>query len=120
MVKSMFFRGISRVFSTENEMQYNTIGAFWDELAEKYGRSNLRGLGYNWTPTTIEYVIGLKEGDIQGGNCSVELPDDSWNVVNGKTDDLGKIYDEIYKNGNLTYEIEMFTDNGDCEIWYLR
>lgn len=116
----MFFRGISRVFSTENEMQYNTIGAFWDELAEKYGRSNLRGLGYNWTPTTIEYIIGLKVGDIQESNCSVELPDDGWIVVNGKTEDLGKIYDEIYKDGNLTYEIEMFADDGDCEIWYLR
>lgn len=37
----MTFNGISRVFSTENDDQYNTIGAFWDEMAYKYGRSNL-------------------------------------------------------------------------------
>lgn len=116
----MNFKGISRVFSTENETQYNTIGVFWDELAKEYGRSNLRGLGYNWTPATIEYVIGLKEGEIPDSNCTVELPDDGWNVVTGKTNDLGKIYDEIYKDGTLMYEIEMFTDDGDCEIWYLR
>ena len=54
----MIFEGISRVFSTVNEQQYETIGAFWDELSAQYGLENLRGLGYNWTPDTIEYVIG--------------------------------------------------------------
>ena len=29
----MLFRGIGRTFSTENDQQYETIGAFWDELA---------------------------------------------------------------------------------------
>lgn len=116
----MTFNGISRVFSTENDDQYNTIGAFWDELAYKYGRSNLRGLGYHWAPTTIEYVIGQKEGDIPESDCCVELPDEGWLVVKGRTQDLSKIYEEIYKDGNLTYEIEMFSDDGSCEIWYLR
>ena len=55
----MLFKGISRVFSTENEAQYQTIGAFWDEMSGIYGLENLRGLGYNWTKDTIEYVIGL-------------------------------------------------------------
>ena len=116
----MTFNGISRVFSTENDDQYNTIGAFWDELAYKYGRSNLRGLGYHWTLTTIEYVIGRKEGDILESDCCVELPDEGWLVAKGRTQDLSKIYEEIYKDGNLTYEIEMFSDDGSCEIWYLR
>lgn len=116
----MVFTGIGRVFSTENEAQYETIGAFWDALAAKYGRENLRGLGYNWTATTMEYVIGLKEGDIPGSDCRVELPDAGWAVVTGKTDDLGTIYGEIYKDGSLKYEIETFTDDGSCEIWYLR
>ena len=44
----MLFRGIGRTFSTENDQQYETIGAFWDELAAKYGRENLQGLGYGW------------------------------------------------------------------------
>ena len=34
-------------------------------MSEKYGRENLRGLGYNWTDTTIEYVIGLKKEQFQ-------------------------------------------------------
>ena len=42
----MLFKGIGRTFSTENDQQYETIGAFWDELAAKYGRVNLQGLGY--------------------------------------------------------------------------
>lgn len=116
----MTFNGISRVFSTENDDQYNTISAFWDELAYKYGRSNLRGLGYHWTTTTIEYVIGRKEGNLPKSACCVELPDEGWIVVKGRTQDLSKIYEEIYKDGNLTYEIEMFSDDGSCEIWYLR
>lgn len=113
----MIFNGISKTFSTKDNGQFETIGAFWDELSKKYGRENLRGLGYNWTADTIEYVIGLKNGDIDGANCSVTLPDD-WTIVRGRTENLGPIYEEIYKDGNLKFEIETFTDNGDCEIWY--
>lgn len=116
----MVFNGISKVFLTENNQQYDTIGAFWDELSEKYGRENLRGLGYNWTANSIEYVIGLKKGIIENGNCTVDLPDVGWVTVHGKTADLSSIYGEIYMDGSLKYEIEMFTDNGECEIWYYR
>lgn len=116
----MVFEGISKVFSTEGEAQYETIGAFWDELSKKYGLSNLRGLGYNWTENTIEYVIGLKEGVIEGSNCAVILPDDGWITVKGRTEQLSQIYDDIYQAGCLKYEIETFTDEGDCEILYCR
>ena len=40
----MIFEGISKTFSTEEDKQYETIGAFWDELSAKYGRENLCGL----------------------------------------------------------------------------
>lgn len=116
----MNFHGISRVFSTEGQQQYRTIGIFWQEMSEKHGRGNLRGLGYNWTAQTIEYVIGLKDGIIEGANRRVELPNSGWEIVRGQTDDLGKIYDAIYKDGALLYEIEMFTDDGTCEIQYYR
>ena len=43
----MEFKGIGRTFSTVGEKQYETIGAFWDEMSGIYGRENLRGLGYN-------------------------------------------------------------------------
>ena len=42
---TMLFKGIERTFSTENSCQFETIGAFWDELAAKYGRVNMQGLG---------------------------------------------------------------------------
>lgn len=116
----MVFRGIGRTFSTENECQYETIGAFWDELSARYGRVNLQGIGYGWTDSSIEYVIGLRSGVIDGADRAVELPDDGWTTAKGRTECLGKIYGEIYQDGNLTYEIERFTDEGDCEIRYIR
>lgn len=116
----MTFYGIRRVFSTKNEQQYNTIGAFWDEMAQLYGRENLRGLGFNWTDNTIEYAIGLREGVLKDSDAAVTMPDSGWVCVKGKTAALGEIYNGIYKDGSLKYEIEMFTDAGDCEIWYCR
>ena len=116
----MQFKGIGRTFSTENDCQFETIGAFWDEHAAKYGRENLQGLGYGWTKRSIEYVISLINGEIDGADRVVELPDTGWVTVRGKTEDLGKIYEKIYQEGRLKYEIERFTDSGDCEIIYFR
>lgn len=116
----MEFKGISKIFSTVGEQQYNHIGAFWDELSERYGMENLRGLGYNWTSTSIEYVIGLKVGEIEGWNICVSLPDDGWKRIKGRTENLKEIYNEIYKDGPLKYEIEMFDDNGNCTIDIFR
>lgn len=116
----MKFIGISRVFSTINNEQYKTIGAFWDELSKEYKIENLRGLGYNWNNDSIEYVIGLKNGTINNANFEIELPKDGWTIVKGNTNDLSIIYERIYKNGPLLYEIEMFNENGTCEIWYIK
>ena len=116
----MLFKGIGRTFSTENDHQFETIGAFWDELAVKYGRMNLQGLGYGWTERSIEYAIGLIDGEIDGADQAVKLPDTGWITVRGKTANLGEIYEKIYQEGRLKYEIECFTDCGDCEIMYYR
>ena len=116
----MLFIGISKDFSLKNEDQYNTIGAFWDEMAELYGLESLLGLGYKWEDGMISYAIGLKDGAIAGANLKLELPDNGWSVVKGRTDDLKKIYDEIYRSGRLKMEIEEFTTGGDCVIRYLR
>jgi len=116
----MTFHGIRRVFSTVGDAQYETIGAFWEALSKQYGIENLRGLGCGWTNTTIEYVIGLKDGIIPGADCTVTLPDEGWTSVTGKTEDLGSLYEAIYKAGPLTYEIETFTAGGGCEIMYYR
>jgi predicted transcriptional regulator YdeE len=114
------FKGISKRFSLKNEDQYNTIGNFWDELSAIYGLENLQGLGYRWSAGEIYYAIGLNDGEIDGYNFVVELPDDGWNIVLGKTDNLKQIYDEIYLDGPLRRELETFRENGDCQIKYIR
>lgn len=115
----MKFIGIRRVFSTVNEEQYSTIGAFWDELSSVYGRENLMGLGCNWTENTIDYVMALKDGTIPNADYDVELPD-NWEIAKGRTENLGLIYNEIYKDGVLLYEIEEFDNDGNCQIRYCR
>lgn len=123
----MIFKGYSKTFSTENAKQYETIGAFWDVMSAKFGRDNLRGLGYHWTENSIEYVIGLKHGDI-GDSCLMEnaaykevsLPDEGWLRYQGKTEELSAIYERIYEEGALTYEIEAFDNDGNCEIMIYR
>ena len=116
----MIFNGISRVFSLKNEEQYDTIGVFWDELETIYGLENLVGLGYRWAHGQIHYAIGLKDGIIEGANFTAELPDNGWNVTHGLTEELPIIYDEIYKDGALSIELEYFSNDGRCEIRYRR
>ena len=116
----MLFIGITKTFSLKNEDQYNTIGDFWDELSLLYGLENLQGLGYKWEKGKIFYAIGLKKGEIENANFRIELPDDGWQIVEGETDRLKEVYDELYKTGRLKYEIETFTEEGKCLIQYYR
>ncbi len=116
----MVFKGITKEFSLLNDNQYNTIGEFWDEMALLYGLENLQGLGYKWINNTIHYAIGLKKGVINNCNINIDLPDVGWKEVNGKTEKLNEIYEEIYKNGPLKYEIETFDKDGKCKIMYYR
>ena len=97
----MKFSGISKVFSTVDREQYETIGAFWDELSEKYGMENLRGLGYNWTDNSIEYAIGLKDGAIDNENCNIE------NIPNENKMDIKyeKKYFKFKENDNLSIKL---------------
>ena len=116
----MEFKGISRTFSTVDEKQYEAIGEFWNEMSGIYGREKLRGLGWNWAETSIEYVIGLIDGDVDGSNFITVLPDAGWNCISGRTEELAELYGRIYIDGPLKYEIEMFDDNGNCKIMFYR
>lgn len=116
----MKFIGITKEFDLTNEDQYNTIGDFWDKLSLIYGLENLQGLGYKWENNKIYYAIGLKEGIIKDSNFSIELPEVSWEIYKGKTGNLKQIYDEIYIDGPLKYEIETFEESGECLIRYYR
>lgn len=115
----MKFIGIRRKFSTLNEEQYDTIGAFWNEMSKVYDIENLMGLGCNWTDDSIDYVMALKDGMIADADYETDLPDE-WTEVRGRTEELSMIYDEIYKDGPLLYEIEEFDDKGNCRIKYCR
>ena len=116
----MIFAGISKDFDLTDERQYETIGRFWDQMAALYGLENLRGLGYAWHGNVLSYAIGLKNGEIEGCDLRISLPDDGWETVKGQTDDLKAIYDDIYKDGRLQYEIELFYEDGTCRISYYR
>ncbi len=118
--ESGYFYGVSREFSTKNEEQYQTIGAFWDEMSAKYGLEKLQGLGYSWTEDTITYAIGLKDDMLDDYDVEIWLPENGWKAVKGRTEDLGRIYDSIYRDGSLTYEIETFSSDGNCEICFYR
>lgn len=115
----MKFIGIKRTFSTIGEKQYETIGAFWTEMSALYGTENLMGLGCNWTGHSLDYVMALKDGIIPNADHEADLPDE-WHMVTGKTEALSAIYNEIYKDGPLLYEIEEFDDEGNCRIRYCR
>ena len=116
----MLFIGITKEFSLLNEDQYRTIGDFWDELSLIYGLENLMGLGYKWENDKIYYAIGLINGKIDNYNFEINILDEGYKTFKGKTDDLKNIYDEIYKDGPLKYEIETFTNDGQCQIKYYR
>lgn len=116
----MLFKGISRVFNLTDERQYESIGRFWADMAALYGMEKLWGLGYEWRDNKLSYAIGLKEGDIEGSDVTIFLPDEGWLTVKGQTERLKELYDEIYTGGSLKYEIESFNDDGSCEISYYR
>ncbi len=124
----MLFRGYSRIFSTKGNNQYETIGEYWDRMSALYGREKLRGLGYHWTADTIEYVIGLKSNEVFDMNTiyqemqwkEISLPDTGWQKYRGITEKLGMLYEKIYRDGMLTYEIEEFSEDGSCEILITR
>ena len=116
----MVFNGISRVFDLTDEQQYDTIGQFWDELAARYGLEKLQGLGYAWQEGKISYAIGFRYGIIPGADLHIQLPDEGWQCIRGRTEELKQLYDGLYRDGPLHYEIETFYEDGSCEICYYR
>jgi len=123
----MVFYGLVKAFSTRNGEQYEAIGAFWDAMSARFGRENLQGLGYGWSGDTILYAIGLKDGRVPSDACypgavyrEISIPDAGWLRFTGRTEQLSRLYDEIYEKGSLAYEIERFSENGDCEILVIR
>lgn len=128
----MKFYGISMIFPTENNQQYNEIGNYWDYFSNIIGRENLKGLGLNWGKNSLEYIIGdidkkinfnLEEIRKEYPNSQykeIPLPKNNWITYHGRTEQLSNMYNEIYKDGNLTYEIETFNEDGSCCVKIYR
>ena len=55
-----------------------------------------------------------------GGLGCIGYVANSVRTVKGESWSAGRIYDRIYADGRLTYEIETFTEEGNCEIRYYR
>ena len=92
----MKFIGIRRVFSTQNEVQYTTIGAFWDEMSKIYGIEKLMGLGCNWTDNSIEYVMALKQGIIENANYA-DIAIGNYNTKYNKKSFLASLHSFWFK-----------------------
>lgn len=117
----MIFRGVGRRFSTADDGQYEAIGDFWDRMAERFGRENLCGLGWNWHEDSLTYAVGMIDcpfaGDMPGMQAyEVALPENGWQRWRGETERLDELYAEIYRGGPLMYEIERFSDDGSCAV----
>ena len=89
-------------------------------MAAKHGRANLQGLGYGWMDRSIEDVIALVDGEMDGADRAVELPENGWMTVRGRTADLAENCKTICREGGLQLEIERFKENGDCVVTYCR
>lgn len=48
------------------------------------------------------------------------MPDDGWECISGRMEELAEIYNSIYNDGPLKYEIEMFDDDGNRRIMFFR
>lgn len=124
----MVFKGYSLRFSTLGGRQYEDIGRYWDFFAGLCGRENLLGLGLNWEENSLEYVMGVREGcplpepaQVAGAYPDarlreVLLPEEGWLEYTGRTEALGALYEAIYRDGPLEYEIEAFGEDGSCRL----
>ncbi len=116
--------GVMKTFDCADGEQYEAIGRFWSEMSSLYGQEQLCGVGCNWRNNRLDYIIGFMNNDTAelsdavgqcGGSIArLELPTSGWRHYSGKTEKLSELYDAIYADGVLDYEIERFTPDGEC------
>ncbi|HHU71637.1 MAG TPA: hypothetical protein GXZ21_06325 [Clostridiales bacterium] len=128
----MQINGIKVRFDCTDNKQFDAIGEFWSFMSCLYPKEELKGLGFNWADNSFDYVIGDFEGKFDysfdiirqtysaAENVVIELPNHGWKVYLGKIEDIAKIYETIYKEGVLDFEIEEFDEMGNCKISILR
>jgi predicted transcriptional regulator YdeE len=128
----MTFKGIQIRFDCAGNQQYEAIGGFWDCMTGLYPGCALKGVGYNWSNDCLDYAIGgfgdethydetaLRERFPNAKYMEIQLPDSGWQVFHCELDRLSDLYNEIYKDGALLYEIEEIQPNGHCVISIIR
>jgi hypothetical protein len=97
-----------------------------------FPKVDLKGVGCNWENDSLDYIIGdfieitgLNMCDINiiypmARYAEIELPDDGWRIYHTTLDKLQSLYEEIYKDGALKYEVEEISQNGNCKISIFR
>ena len=124
----MKMQGIAARFDCAHGEQYDHIVAFWEQMRALCPEQVLFGVGYGWENDSLGYLIGTPEGVPeyalegvrkilpQAAFSEITLPDDNWKTYTGTADTLDKLYEEIYRDGPLDFEIEQFDDAGNAVI----
>lgn len=125
----MIFRGIKVTFSIKDGRQYIDIPKLWEIMEKHYDIEKLSGLGLNWTKTTMDYVIGFRDNTMTKDELdkirpyfpSAEyvvklLPKTQWKKYKGHFNDRAEKYKEIWKLGQVRFEIETFDNEGNMKL----
>ena len=128
----MIFKGIKIRFDCTNNQQYKTIGEFWKYMIGMYPNDTLKGVGCNWYDDCLDYIIGdfaithnydmriITDYYPNAEYVEINLPDEGWQIYHCELDELSNLYEEIYKDGALEYEIEEIKSDGNCVISIIR
>jgi hypothetical protein len=127
----MVIRGVQVRFDCKNGEQFEAIGRFWDRMHVFCPGENLLGVGFGWKNDTLCYLIGtengvpaaaekIKEVFPQAEAAEIILPDTGWKTYFATADTLDVLYEEIYRDGPLTYEIERFDADDNAEVLIYR
>ena len=128
----MIFKGVKIRFDCKNNQQFTGIGEFWKHMRDLYPNDSLKGVGCNWDNDCLDYIIGDFVTARNYNMCAtiecypnaeyveIDLPDKGWQIYHCRINELASLYDEIYKDGALDYEIEEIDAYGNCKISILR
>ncbi|MCL1927776.1 MAG: hypothetical protein FWG07_03150 [Treponema sp.] len=128
----MKFTGVLRKFDCSNNKQFNDIGEFWDFMSKIIDKNKLKGLGFNWENNYFDYIIGDLKEEIDFSMdlilntypdskiVTVDLPDNGWKIYKGKIKEIKNIYEKIYRDGPLDYEIEEIDAKGNFKVSIIR
>lgn len=123
----MRYSGVQATIDTDDDNQFEVLGAFWQAMRRQADPNRLRGIGHTWDTAghTFEYLIGMQEDHVwntdgvfrlkglhTGRLGEIELPDDGWQTHQCAPADIAEMYAVIWRHGDLRYEVEHFDADG--------